>query len=221
MFTVATAITRLTSGPTNIFGDRNLTSGQQLQRINEILEYFYDQGTWRGVQSLQTLTTSSGILTLASAYQRLDGLAVPVYGRKVPIKSMSWAFSANATPVQDWTLYSDLLAIDMGDNASGLRQYQLTGGITQLDALSFSGLCRKRFSYITDTATVVSPDCYDGLVNGVLAFQAKDQKDWDNFAKLGKLALDTLNGNLGEFEGDERQVQVEVPFGMGSFHMIN
>jgi hypothetical protein len=221
VFTVATAITRLTSGPTNIFGDGSLTSGQQLQRINEVLEYFYEFGTWRGVQTPIPLTSTNGIITLSASYLRLDGLTIPAYAQGVEIKSMGWAFSANGPKFQDWTQYATCIAMDMGDNSSGLRQYQLTGGTTQLDALSFEGLARKRFTWITDTSTVVTPDSYDGLVQGILAFRARDNQDRDAFNTYIGMALQSLNGNLQEFGPDDRQVQVELTTGMGSFPLVN
>lgn len=221
MFTVATAITRLTSGPTNLFGDSALTSGQQLQRINEVLECFYDLGTWRGCQASVNLTSSGGILTLAAAYQRLDGLSVPANVCYVPIKSQQWQFSPSGPGNQNWANYPDLVAIDMGDNTSGLRQYQLTGGTTQLDALAFVGLARKRFTWITDTATVVAPDSYQALAQGILAYRYKDQQDEAKFQSAMQDALNLLNGSLQEFEQPEKQVIVEANFGMGSFALVN
>jgi len=215
VFTVSTAITRLTSGPTNIFGDNGINSSQQLQRINEVLEYFYDQGTWRGVQATITITTSSGVMTLPAAYQRLDGLALPLYAQQVPIKSQQWAFQNGSIPVQDWTQYGNLVAIDMGDNGSGQRQYQLTGNTTNLDALSFTGLARKRFNWITDTSTVVVPDSYQSLVKGILAFRAMDNQDKDSFERLMGEAMSCLNGNLGEFEVEQKSLQVECSTGFG------
>lgn len=220
MFTVATAITRLTSGPTNAFGDNSITSPQQLQRVNEVLEYFYDQGTWRGVQAAASLTSSGGIITLASSYQRLDGLVLPQYAQKVPIKSQQWAFQQGAIHAQDWSTFGDLLAIDMGDNASGQRQYQLTGNPTNLDALTFTGLARKRFNWITDTATVVAPDSYQALVKGVLAFRAIDNQDKDSFERLMAEAMTCLNGSLGEFEVEEKSIQVECTTGAGYIGFI-
>lgn len=219
-FTVATAITRLTGSGVNAF-PATFDAGKQLQRINEVLEMFYDQGTWRGLHDTISLTTTSGIITLSATYQRLDGLSIPAQGTIVPIRSMQWAFSPGGPGTQDWTLYSELVAIDLGDNGSSQRRYQVSGNTTATDALTFSGLARKRFTYITDTASVVSPDCYRGIKLGVEAMRWKDEGDDARYQSVFAEALQALNGNLQEFDPDFRQVIVQPSFGMGSMPLVH
>lgn len=220
MFSVATAITRLTSGGFNAF-PASFSAGNQLQRINETLEMFFDQGSWRGLHDTISLTSTSGIISLSSAYQRLDGLSVPAQNCPVPIRSMTWAFSPGGPGVQDWTLYSELIALDMGDNASGVRRYQVSGDATAADALTFSGLARKRFTWITSTADTVVPDCFRALKLGVEALRWKDEGDDARYQAAFAEALQALNGNLQEFAPDFRQVNIQPCFAMGSIPNVH
>ncbi len=218
MFTVATALTRLAAGKFNLtltpYGV--MTAGQLLQRINEILEKFYDRGTWRGVTSTVSLTSTAGIITLAAAYLRLDGLGIPSLNAVVPIKPPGFQFSTGGPRPQDFNLYGNILALDMGDNGSGQRQYQLTGSTDALDSMTFSGLARKRFNYITDTATVVAPDCYGAINKAWRAMNAEDEQADSLAQSLWAQAFAELNGNMEEFETEIRQVQVQPAFAMGA-----
>lgn len=219
-FSAATAITRLTSGPVNAF-KAGISSAQQLQCINEVLERFYEFGTWRGLHDTVTLTSSSGIITLSSAYQRLDGLGVPAINMSIPIKTQQWAFSTGGPKPQDWTLYGQAVALDLGDNASGQRQYQLSGNTTSNDALSYSGLCRKRFTWITNTATIVFPDTFQALRMGVLARGMEDEGANNEAEAMFNRTLAVLNGNLQEFEPEEKQVVMAPEFGFGSTALVH
>lgn len=210
VFTVATAISRLTGSGHNAF-PATFDAGKQLQRVNEVLERFYEFGTWRGLHATVPLTTSGGILTLDAAYQRIDGLAVPAQAMDVPIRSMQWAFSTGGPGNRDWTTYLNLVAIDQGD-VGGQRKYQLTGNPTAVDAMAFNGLARRRFAWITDTATVVVPDSFPALKCGVQAMQWEDEGDDGRYqAEFGK-ALQLLNGNLEEFQPDMKQIVIQRSF---------
>lgn len=214
-FTFSTAITRLSSGAKSCFAPGS-TDAQKLQRLNEVLERFYEFGTWRGVHETISESTTSGILTLSSAYLRLDALAVPSLAMKVPIKSQQWAFSSGGPMAQDWSLYEFLVAIDLGDNSSGLRRYQLTGSTSYLDGLTFSALARKRYTWVTDTGTTVTPDSFQALRQGVLALGMEDEGDDGGCKMLFNEALNVLNGSLQEFEPEERQMVVAPEMGGGS-----
>lgn len=215
-FTILTAITRLTTGPTNCF-KAGLSSSQQLQRVNEVLEKFYDKGTWRGVYKQIALTSVGGIITLPSAYQRLDGLSIPNCGYLVKIKSNLYPFQENGPHNQDWTKYCPAIAIDMGDVA-GTRQYQLTGDPTRLDTFAYVGLARIRYVWATDTSTIVVPDSYQALRLGVISMGQEDELATDQAQKLFAQALQELEGNLAEFNSDFSygEVQIDAGFGMGS-----
>lgn len=217
-FTAATALTRLSSGPTDAFR-AGLTSGQKLQRLNEVLEKAYDEGTWRGLHDTlspldgTTITTTGGIITLANTYQRLDKLAVPSMAMDVPIRSMEWAFSTGGPGNQDWTLYLTMVAVDQGD-VGGVRKYRLTGNPTSLDAMQFSGMARKRFTWISNTADTVFPDCYNGINLGVIAFGCRDERDNAGYNYYWQEALRAFNGNLAEFEPETKQVVIQRSFGL-------
>lgn len=208
MITLATAITRLTSGPVNLFG--GLTSGQQLQRVNEVLERFYDEGTWRGLHDTIPLASSGGVITLTVAYQRLDGLAVPADNCIYDIRSDNWAFSKSGPGPQDWTKYGQSVALDQGDSAGGQRQYLITADAPTVDAKTFQGWARKRYTWATDTSTVLYPDCYQALALGVKWLFAEDEKQTKSAEEWHQMALRALNGNLDEFEIDYMQVNVQL-----------
>ncbi len=217
-FSAATALTRLSSGPVDAFR-AGLSSAQKLQRLNEVLEKAYDEGTWRGLHDTLSpengngITTTGGIITLSSAYQRLDKLSVPAMALNVPIRDMLWAFSEGGPGNQDWTLYLQLIAIDQGD-VSGVRKYQVTGSTTSVDAMAFSGLARKRFTYISNTADIIFPDCYNGLNLGVIAFGCRDERDNAGYAYYWGEALKAFNGNLAEFQPEMKQVVIQSSFGL-------
>lgn len=222
-FSVATAISRLESGMKSAFAD-GATAAQKLQRVNEVLDRFFEFGTFRGVRDVvTTLTTTSGVMTLAASYQRLDALSVTTSGQegKVDIKGMEWPFRPNGPGVLDWSKYPDRDAIDMGD-VGGVRKYQLTGPTAALDALTYSGLARKRFVWITDTATVVVPDSFQALRMGVLALGFEDVSDYARSGEMFAAALKLLESNLEEFNSVEQYgfVALDNASGMGGVENV-
>lgn len=219
MFSVATAITRLTGSGKNAF-QAGFTAGNHLQRINEVLERFYEFGSWRGLHDTIDITTTSGIISLSTAYQRLDGLSIPSLNALVPIKSQKWAFSPGGPGAQDWTLYPELIALDQGDTA-GVRKYLVSGNATANDALTFSGLARKRFTWITNTADIVEPDSFQALRLGVQALGWEDEGDTERYQAVFQQALQVLNGNLQEFEPETKQVVIQPSIGLGSMAFVH
>lgn len=218
-FSFFTAITRLTGSGKNAF-PANFSGANQLQRVNEVLERAYDYGSWRGLHDTISITTTGGIISLSTAYQRLDRLAVPAQATDVPIRSMQWAFSPNGPGNQNWTLYPVLVAIDQGD-VSGVRKYQVTGNPTAIDALTFSGLARKRFTWVSDTSTIVVPDCFQGVKLGVQALGWEDEGDKARHDAVWAEALQAFNGNLQEFEPEMKQVQIQRSFGLGNLKFVH
>lgn len=189
-----------------------MSAGQQLQRINEILDSFYEDGTWRGVRLPLALTSSSGVITLPAGYLRLDKrIRITTdghYGCFIDIVGPEWRYRANHPGTCD-------KAVDLGDNASGQRQYRLTEDTEQYatyDALTYEGLARKRFVYITDTATVVVPDNYSALELGWRAKHAQDEQANELAKDLWGQAFAKLDAGLGEFEqGNEMGVMPMDP----------
>lgn len=218
-FSVATAITRLTGSGRNAF-PATFTSGNQLQRINEVLERFYEMGSWRGLHDTISLTSTNGIIALSSAYQRLDGLSIPAQNTIISIKPMAWAFSSGGPGSQDWTQYSELIALDQGD-VGGVRKYQVSGNAANNDTLTFSGLARKRFTWITNTADIVCPDSFQALKLGIEAFQMEDENAHEEARAKFAEALQILNGNLQEFEPEVKQIVIQPSFGGGSMSLTH
>ncbi len=212
-FTLAVAKSRLESGFPSSF-TAGATDAQKIQRINEALDLFYEYGTWRGLRVIVPLTTTGGILTLASAYERLDGLGVASLNCIVPIQGQQYQFSPGALLPQDWTLSSELLALDQGDTA-GVRSYQITGNTTSLDALAFTGEARRRFTWLSDTAAAIYPDSYSALVQGVQALNWRDAGDGERYAASLAEALRILNGDVREFNPQNRQAQLSPVLGLG------
>lgn len=197
-FTAQTCLDRLINGPRNAFA-AELNVDQQLQRLCEVLERFYEMGTWRGVHAVIDLQSVNGVISLPVDYLRLDALGEPLKRLDVPIKSPQWQFIQSGPGIQDWTKYLNLVAIDQGDTA-GIRQYLLTGLATNNDLRLLKGLARKRFNWITDVSTVIVPDCYQAIRMGVLALGMEDEAANDEASAMFTKALGVLDSSLTEFE---------------------
>ncbi len=195
-FTIADAISRIDAQPEIVF-TAGMSSGQKLQRINEVLESLWTFGTWDGLLADVVPVSSGGIITLNIAYRILDVLRVPSLGGRVPIKNQQWKFGPEAAGVADWNQYGWLLAFDLGDTgAGGARRYQITGDPTYADSLTYSGSAKKRYTWATDTATVVVPDCFQAVLTAVRAFHWKDVGDNDRFDREFAGALHILEKSL-------------------------
>ena len=219
-FTIANAAARLTGSRFNLFLTQNgiASSVQQLQRINQVLENFWLKGTWPGLHTEATLTSSSGVITLDSAYLRLDGLAVsedftaPDTGcwANVAIKPMQYRWQPGGPGYFDPTEACGVIAYDMGD-VGGVRKYQLVGETAVLDTYEYRGFCRRRYTWATADSTVVMPDCYPALEYGVRAMNAEDEKSGDQDALWAK-AYQALDDSMGQFnQGNEYGVMQVDP----------
>lgn len=207
MFTIAQAITRLTSGVRNLFATSRgtLSGAQQLQVINEILEEWYKNESWRGVREVVgSLTPSGGIITLGSGYLRADKrFNITTDGHEgcfYEVKPLDFQSSPSGPGYYDVTKGCLGVAIDLGDNASGVRRYQLDGSTATLDAFTFSAVLRKRYVFATDTTPAVIPDCYPALERSVMAKIALYEGDLDRANKLWSEAFGLLDADLGQFE---------------------
>lgn len=210
-FTVATALSRLTAQQRNPFVTTygTMSSAQQLARINEILDIWYCSDSWRGVRSVVTgLTSSGGVISLPATQLRADKrITITTDGHTgcyYEIKTLEWQFQNGGPGYFDVTKGCCMgAAIDLGDT-SGIRQYQLTGLSATLDTYAYAAVCRKRFNFITDTATVVVPDCYSALETSVRAMAAKDANANELAQSLWAQAFARLDSDLGQFEmGDD------------------
>ncbi len=211
MFTLATALSRLAGGVRNVFvtSQGTLSSGVQLQLLNEILEEWYKNDSWRGVREVVSgLTTSSGILTLAGGYLRADKrFNITTAGREgsfYEIKKLDYQSQPSGPGWFDVSKGGLGAAIDLGDNASGVRRYQLDGGrggdFSFVDSLTFSAVLRKRYVYATDSSPVVIPDCYPALELSVMARVALSEGDLSRSKELQQEAYQLLDADLGQFE---------------------
>lgn len=208
MFTIAQALTRLTAGQNNLLKTSYgvMSNDQKLQRINEILDRWYEAEDWRGVRSVQALTSSGGIISLSAGYLRADKrISITTAGREgdfFEIKPLDWQFQTGGPGYFDVTTGCNCfgVAIDLGDNASGVRRYQLTGDATVLDALTYSAVLRKRYVWATDTTPTVIPDCYTALELSVRARHMEDENAFDTANQLWQSVWTMLDSNLGQFE---------------------
>jgi hypothetical protein len=173
-FTIAEAITRIGNLEEPLWTPGS-SSAQQLQSINQALDYLWLWGDFEGlVQDVPNLTSSGGIITLPAQYRFLVDLSIPAINCKVGIKTQQWKLSPSAPRVADWTCwYRSILAFDLGDAVTGdtsQRQYQVTGQPTFADAQTFFGQAKLRYIYATTTATTVLPDCFAALLEAVRAY---------------------------------------------------
>lgn len=223
MFTIAQALTRLNALQRNPFTTSygTMSSGQQLARINQILETWYDSDSWRGVRSVQALTSSAGIIALPAAYLRAEKrISVTTTGKGgfFQIKPIQYQFESGGPGWFDVTKNSPGVAIDLGDNASGVRHYQLTGVAADLDALAYSAVLRLRYVYATDTAPAVIPDCFSALELSIRAMAAADANANELSLNLWLQAYQKLDSSLGQYEegNDMGILQIDPFIGMGS-----
>lgn len=220
MFTYATAISRLGSGQQSLWVTNygTMSDAQKLQRLNEVMDRIYEEESWRGVREPVALTCSSGIITLSAAYLRLEKrIRVTTTGHCnnwLEVKGEEYRFQWNGPG----NCYCGV-AVDMGDDATtGQRKYRLADpnnaeAITQADALTYEGYARKRFVWVSDTATVVVPDCFAAIKLGVRAANCEDQGQFDKALGFWQQCFAILDSNLGEFvEGnDPGSVQITPP----------
>lgn len=208
--TAQTCIDRLVNGPRNAFA-ADLTADQQLQRLCEVIERFYEKGTWRGVHAIIDLQSSTNLISLPADYLRLDALGEPTRNSNIPIRGLSWQFIQSGPGIQDWTKYGQLVALDQGDTA-GIRQYLLTGQAVNNDPRLLKGLARKRFNWITDVSTAIIPDCYQAIRIGVLALGMEDEAANDASDAMFAKALAVLDSSLTEFESVTSMGSVQMDF---------
>ncbi len=201
MFTIQQAFDRITAENGDLF--LNFSPAQALQRFNRILDAWYESASWRGVKSEIALTSSGGIITLPSAWIRLDKRIVVTTpgqcGRFFEIKPLEYKYQTGGPGYFENAACLGV-AIDQGDNASGVRTYQLTGNTTTLDGYAYSAIARKRYVWTEDFDTVVIPDCYSALELSVRAMKAQDDVAADLAQQYWAEAYAALDGNIGQFE---------------------
>lgn len=207
MFTIAQAITRLTAGQHNLFKTQygTMTAPQQLARINEILDRWYESGSWRGVLVPDVaLTSSGGIVSLPAAYLWVDKrIVITTDGHEgcyYETKPLTYRYQPNGPGYCVGCLG---VAVDLGDNGSGVRQYRLTydpDHYAAVDALAYAAVLRKRYVWATDTTPTVIPDCYAALVLSARAMAAEDEQAVGPAADYWAQAYAVLDSNLGQFE---------------------
>ena len=181
-----------------------MTDGQKLQRINEILDRWYEAEDWRGVRSVQALTSVGGIITLDAGYLRADKrITITTAGHEgcfYEIKPLDYQFESSGPGYFDVATGCLGVAIDLGDHTNGQRRYQLTGDTTVLDAFTYKAVLRKRYVWATDTTPIVIPDCYTALELSVRARHMEDEGAFDTSRGLWQDVWTMLDSNLGQFE---------------------
>ena len=129
MFTYATAIARVL-GQIEPIWDPGATSAQQLQAVNQALEYLWNFGDWDGLTTdVKGMATTGGILSLPPQYRFLTALKNSDSHLSVSIKSQGFKYSPSSRQVEDFygmTGYSTwrgcLVAYDLGDTNAGISQ---------------------------------------------------------------------------------------------------
>jgi len=226
--TIAQAITRLTASQQNPFLTKygTMSSPQQVQRINEILDTWYTSDSWRGVRKTVDLTSVLGIITLPATYLRVEkriAITSPgCCGWFYDIKPMEWQFQTGGPGWFDPERCCIGAAIDLGDNSSGQRQYQLTGDTDTVDSRTYTGLARLRYNFTTDTSTPIIPDCYTALEISARAMRAMDTNATGLAQELWGQAFARLDSDLGQYQmGDENGVlQLDPSCALGITNIV-
>lgn len=210
-FTYATAISRL-DGQMEAVWTPGATSQQKLDRVNDVLDRFWNEGDWEGLSADIVPVSSGGVITLAAAYKNLDVLQVSTAGseRDIPIKSQLWKFTPSANFVGDWSNFSGpMFAFDKGET-SGQRVYQLTGQASLADAYTYIGQAKRRYVRVTNDTMVVNPDCWPALLVGVRAWHWQDQGDNIRYQMEFADALRQLAKDLGNIQDSEDLGSVSI-----------
>jgi hypothetical protein len=235
MFSIATALTRLAAGPRNLFLTQNgvMSPTQQLHRVNEIMETWYNSEDWRGVREIVELTTAAGtgIISLPAGYWRAEKRFTITSdegcGGWFEIKPLEYLYQPNGPGWFDVTKGCIGVAIDLGDDASGVRRYQLVDDPDTLDTYTFNAVLRKRWNWsieipgsvtwATATAVLVIPDCYPALEKSVRAMAAADEGDEELSNKYWADAYQDLDNNVGQFNkgNDLGVMQIDQAIGAG------
>lgn len=227
MFTFTQAFARLAASQYSLILTQYgaMSAGQQLDLGNKILEEWYNNvENWRGVRKEVTgMASSSGIITLAAAYLRAEQRFIVInadgdYIGVFPIKDLDHKYQPNGTGYYDSDETCVGLAGDLGDNASGVRRYQLDGDPTVLDTYTYNAICRLRYVWATDANTTVVPDCYPAFEMSWRAQIARNEQAYDDAEALMMKAYQMLDANVGAFnQGNDRGVlPIDPMVGMGS-----
>lgn len=209
MFTFQQAIDRLRGGKTDLLLD--LTDAQATQRLNEVLSTIYESASWRGVKKEISLTCVAGVITLPEQWLRIDQRINVLnedgdcYIGWLTIKPQEYKFQIGGP---GGFINSEAgcmgVAIDQGDDDTGVRSYALTGDPNVIDLLGYKAMARRRYVWATDLDTIVVPDCYSGLELAVKAMNASDELAVDVSDNFWSKAYAAFDGNLGQYnEGNE------------------
>lgn len=218
-FTISQAITRIDGQPEPVWSN-GMTSGQKLQRINEALEKLYILGTWDGLLEEISLSPVNGIITLDPSYYTIEALKDD-NGIDVSIKTQMWKYSKSAPIIDDWAKWHGApMAFDKGDIA-GSRTYEIAGDPSDVDAIVYKGMARKRYVWAVDTSTVVSPDCFEALLLSVRSLHWQDVGDMQRAEYMAGKAVEALERILNEVLGDADMGHVTIDGESGGGTILN
>lgn len=177
------------------------SDGDKTNALNEVVERFLLRGKFVGTIDRVSLTAVSNIISLPAAYQTLERLWVADCG-EVPVRNKYFEFARGGVGVvSDYATICPRMALDLGDNATPVRRYQITSGSN--DTLAFIGLCKKRFVEVTQAGDLLVPSTYGALQFGLQAKNWELKADDDRASVAWEKAMDELRNDLGEYFGEQ------------------
>lgn len=202
ILTLLQARTNLSTGKNPVFGSE-WNDEQKNLRINEVLERWYNEGTWvDNIRRVSTatfdMTVEGGILTLGTEYFALTRLSIPSQQYAIEIKPKEFEFSSpDSRGPMDWSASGSLYAIDRGF-FGGKRQYILTGNPTLLDGKVLEGLARRRFHFISEDMEEINPPNFGALKQGCISLEYEAQGNFEMANVAWANCLRLLNEQLHE-----------------------
>lgn len=209
-FTLATCISRIDNQMEPVWSPGS-TADQKLERVNNVIERLWVDGTWDGLIKDIVPVSSGGIITLDPLYKTIETLIVPSQGRRISIKSQQWKGTPSAGYIGDWHKYSSGYAFDCGDQ-NGSRVYELSGDPDTNDLLVFSAQVRFRYVWSTDSGRAVVPDCFQAILQGVRSMHWLDVGDRARYDAEFSEAIRLLEADLSDVQDEEDMGCVNLEF---------
>lgn len=214
ILTLLQARTNLSNGNIPVFGSE-WSDDQKNLRINEVIERWYNEGTWvdnvrRVTTADGTLSVADGLMTLETEYFALSRLSIPDEQYPIDIKPKEFEHkSPDSTGPRDWTQSHSIFAIDRGF-FGGKRQYLLTGDPVVLDVKEYEGLARRRFKFLANDLEEINPPNFGALKQGCMSLEYEVRGNFEMANAAWSNCLRLLNEQLHENIQDAPSV-ISIP----------